>query len=106
MTTLTDANFPKEIGQSKGVALVDFFALWCGPCKIISPIVDELSHDFSGKATFGKIDVDENQTTAMQFQVMSIPTLVFYKDGKEIDRVIGAVSKDSLKQKLEQLVDA
>lgn len=100
MLSLSDANFVKEIGKVKGVALLDFHADWCGPCKIMEPILKELDEELKGKVTFGEIDVDQNSNTANQFGVMSIPTFVVLKDGKEVDRMLGAMSKDTLTEKL------
>lgn len=90
----TDANFQDEIKE--GVVLVDFWATWCGPCKMIAPVLEELDAEMGDKVKIVKVDVDENQQTASQFGVMSIPTLVLMKDGKEVDKVIGFQPKDAL----------
>jgi thioredoxin 1 len=84
--------------------LVDFWAAWCGPCRTVAPIVEELAQTFAGRARVAKLDVDANQSTARRYRVMSIPTLVFFHEGKEIDRVTGAQPKHVLQQKLEALV--
>ncbi|CAN5164060.1 thioredoxin [soil metagenome] len=103
---ITDSNFPTEVAQSKLPVLVDFWAPWCGPCKVIGPIVEELAKEFLGKIKVGKLNVDENQQTAGEFGVMSIPTLLFFKDGKPVDSIVGAQSKDTIKQKMEKLLQA
>ncbi|HHV62724.1 MAG TPA: thioredoxin [Firmicutes bacterium] len=97
---VTDATFQAEIGTYKGVALVDFWAAWCGPCRMMAPIVSELAEDYQGKAKIAKLDVDENPETASRFGIMSIPTLLIFKDGKVVDQVIGVQPKEALKQRL------
>lgn len=98
---LTDFNF-KETVRKHPLMLVDFWAPWCGPCRIVSPIVEELAEELKGKVAFGKLNVDENRGTAADFQIFSIPTLVIFKDGVEVDRVIGAVPKKMIKAALER----
>lgn len=85
----TDGDFTEKVLKSDKPVLVDFFADWCGPCKAAAPIIDELSETYAGKVTIGKIDVDANQQTAAQYGVMSIPTVILFKDGKEMERKIG-----------------
>lgn len=102
--TLTDENFKSEVIDSDEPVLVDFWATWCGPCRMIAPIVEELAEEFEGRAKIGKVDVDNNPQTAMQYGVRSIPTLLFFKDGEVADQLIGATSKKSLAQKLDSLV--
>jgi thioredoxin 1 len=99
---VTDENFLAEVEQHKGLAVVDFWATWCGPCRMIAPILEQLSDEFAGRVKVTKLDVDANQRTAMRFQVRSIPTLLFFKDGKLVDQVIGAVPKPALAAKFEQ----
>ncbi len=101
---LTDDNFEQEVLQSELPILVDFWAPWCGPCRIIAPILEELAEELEGKARIGKLNVDENPRIAMQYGIRSIPTLVFFKDGEPVDGVIGAVPKKILKDKFEQLL--
>ena len=101
---VTDQNFDKEVLQSKVPVLVDFYADWCGPCKMIAPLVEELAKDYEGKAKVVKLNVDESMDSAQKYGVMSIPTLIFFKDGKEVDRVTGALPKESMAEKLEALV--
>lgn len=102
--TLTDANFDAEVLKSDKPVLVDFWAEWCGPCRMIAPTIVELSIEFDGKAVIGKVDVDHNPQTAMNYGVRSIPTLLFFKDGQVVEQLVGAVSKKVLAAKLEALV--
>jgi thioredoxin 1 len=97
----TDQNFATEVLQSEKPVLVDFWAVWCGPCKMIAPFVEELANEFEGKAKIGKLDVDNNQDSAIKYGVRSIPTVLIFKDGKVKETIIGAVPKVQLKQKLE-----
>ena len=101
--TLTDANFASEVLESDQPVLVDFWATWCGPCSIIAPIIVELADEFEGKAKIGKLDVDHNPQTAMQYGVRSIPTLLFFKDGQVVDQLVGTAPKKVLAAKLEAL---
>lgn len=100
----TDANFQSEALAEGKVAVVDFWAEWCGPCKLVGPIIDELAGEYADKATIGKLNVDHNPTVSMQYSVRSIPTILFIKNGEVIDKQIGAASKATLKQKLEALI--
>lgn len=100
---LKDADFEKEVLKSSVPVLVDFFATWCGPCRMMAPLIDELSDEYAGKAKIFKMDVDENPQTSMKFGIQSIPTLIFFKDGGPVDTAIGFQSKDSLKTKLDKL---
>jgi thioredoxin 1 len=97
-----DATFGEEVERSEGLAMVDFWAAWCGPCRLVGPIVDELAEEYEGQVTVAKVDVDTSQRTAMKFNVRSIPSILFFKDGEHVDTVIGAVPKHSLEAKLKQ----
>jgi len=102
--TLTDANFQAEVLDSDQPVLVDFWATWCGPCRIIAPVIEELSTEYAGRAKVAKMDVDHNQGVPMQYGVRSIPTLLFFKDGQVVDQLIGAAPKRTLTAKLDALV--
>ncbi len=102
MLTFTDANFNEEVTTYNGVALVDFWASWCGPCRMVAPIVDELAVEYDGKVKIGKINVDENREVAGAYGVMSIPTLLILKDGKEVDRIVGFRPKEEIKKQLDK----
>lgn len=93
---LNDSNFDNTI--SKGVTLVDFYADWCGPCRRIAPIIEELANELAGKATIAKLDIEQAQGTTATFQVMSIPTIILFKDGKEVKRIVGLTDKENLKK--------
>ena len=102
---VTDADFAANVLESGQPVLVDFWADWCGPCKMIAPVVDELADEYEGKFSFTKLDVDANPQTAMQFGVRSIPTLLLFKDGKVAEQIVGAVPKAVLKKKIEKVLD-
>jgi len=100
MVALTEQTFDEEIKGSEGPVLVDFWAEWCGPCKMIAPILDEIAQDHLGKLRVAKINIDENLELARRFEVMSIPTLILFKDGEPQLRIIGAKGKGQLLQEL------
>lgn len=102
LVTVTDSAFAEEIGQHKGLAMVDFWATWCGPCQIIAPVIEQLAGEYEGKLKVAKLDVDTNQETAMKFNVRSIPSVLFFKDGEHVDTVVGAVPKAALVNKIEE----
>lgn len=98
---ITDANFEEIVKNSDQPIMVDFWAEWCGPCKMLTPIVEELANDYEGKAIIGKLNVDDNMNISQQFGVRSIPTLLFFKNGELVDKQIGYVPKTVLSEKLE-----
>ncbi|KKQ71415.1 MAG: thioredoxin, thioredoxin 1 [Candidatus Peregrinibacteria bacterium GW2011_GWC2_39_14] len=100
---IKDADFEQEVLKSDLPVLVDFFATWCGPCRMMGPIIDELSEEYVGKVKIFKMDVDEAQQTATKYGIQSIPTLIFFKAGQPADSAIGFQSKDALKSKLDAL---
>jgi thioredoxin len=100
ITTLTDATFDEVVGASEKPILVDFWAEWCGPCKMIAPILEEFAVEQSDKFTIGKLDVDLNIETATKFSVMSIPTLLLFKDGEVVARLVGAKPKGAMLQEI------
>lgn len=100
----TDQNFKQEVLGNSGLAVVDFWAPWCGPCKIVDPVINELAQEYAGKVKIGKINVDENSQTAGQYGVMSIPSVVFFKNGQPVKTMVGAQSKENYKSEIEQLL--
>jgi len=99
---LSDENFKKEVLDSKLPCLVDFWAEWCGPCKRIGPFVEELASEYEGKCKIGKLNIDDGQKTASSYGVMSIPTLMFFKNGQVAEQIVGALGKAELKAKIEE----
>lgn len=99
---VTDSNFKNEVLDSSEPVLVDFWAAWCGPCKMIAPVIEELAGDYQGKVKICKLNVDENNKSASENGVMSIPTMVLYKNGKEINRLVGFMPKSQISQALEK----
>jgi thioredoxin 1 len=103
---LTSANFESEVIHSELPVLVDFWATWCGPCRMIAPIVEELAQTYQGKVKVAKLDVDSHQDVAMKYKILSIPNVLFFKGGKIVDQVIGAVPKKQFVEKVDRLVGA
>ncbi|MCF8374585.1 MAG: thioredoxin [Bacteroidales bacterium] len=101
---VTDANFEELVLKSDKPVLVDFWAEWCGPCRMVGPIVNELSDDYKDQAVMTKLDVDSNPNTAAQFGIRNIPTILFFKDGKVVDKQVGAVPKSVLAKKIDGLL--
>jgi thioredoxin 1 len=101
---LSDTTFDTEVNDSTVPVLVDFWAPWCGPCRMLAPVVDRLAAKYADKLKVGKVNVDENPGVAGKFGIMSIPTLIFFKNGKEVDRVIGALPEPVLANKIEELL--
>src|SRR3954462_8274660 len=100
--TVTDADFESEVEKHEKLTVVDFWATWCGPCRMIAPILDQLAADYDGKVKVTKLDVDANIKTATKFNVRSIPMLLFFKDGKVVDQIVGAVPRQAIEAKFKQ----
>ena len=101
---VTDDTFSNEVLNSKLPVLVDFWAEWCGPCKTVSPIVEELSNDYNGKVKVTKLDVDSNPQTATNYGIRGIPTLLMFKDGSAVDQIVGAVPKQDIAERLDKII--
>ena len=100
----TESNFSTEVLEADMPVLVDFWAPWCGPCKMIAPIVEEISEEYAGKVKVGKLNTDDNQGVASQYGIMSIPTLMIFKNGEVVERIVGAQPKEALTLKLESVL--
>jgi thioredoxin 1 len=99
---VTDADFATEVEGAEGLAIVDFWAVWCGPCRMVAPIVEQLAGEYAGRLKVTKLDVDANQRTASRFNVRSIPSILFFKDGQLVDTVVGAVPRGVLEGKVKE----
>ncbi len=100
----TTATWDKEIIDSKGLVMVDFWAVWCGPCRMIAPTVEELAKEYAGKVKVAKLNTDDNPDIASRYKIMGIPTIIFFKDGQKVDQIVGAVPKPQLKAKIDSLL--
>ena len=99
---VSDGDFGSEIEQGQGLSVVDFWAAWCGPCRMVAPVMEQLAAEYSGRLKVAKLDVDANQQTAMKYIIRSIPSILFFKDGKLVDTVVGAVPKQYLERKVQE----
>ncbi len=104
VSAVTKDSWEAEVVQNKGLVMVDFWAVWCGPCKMIAPIVDELSKEYDGRIKIVKLNTDENPEVAGRYQIMGIPTLMFFKEGKVVDKLVGALPKGQIKEKIDTLL--
>lgn len=104
VVTVTDANFDSEVLKSDLPVLVDFWAAWCGPCRMVAPIIEELSSDYSGKVKFAKLDVDANPQKATQFNIRSIPNMIVFRGGRAVDSIVGAMPKAAIAQRLDAAI--
>lgn len=102
--TFTDQNFDQDVLKSQEPVLVDFWAEWCAPCRIVGPVVEELAKEYEGKIKVGKLNIDENPQTPSRYGVMSIPTIMIFKDGQPVKSIIGAQGKDNFKKAIEEVV--
>ncbi|HEX4560864.1 MAG TPA: thioredoxin [Gemmatimonadales bacterium] len=100
LTQVTDDTFSGEVEQHKGLVVVDFWATWCGPCRMVAPIMEQIAGQYAGKVKVTKLDVDANQKTAMRFNVRSIPSILFFKDGAHVDTLVGAYPKPVFDEKI------
>ena len=101
---LTDANFEETIANTDKPVLVDFWAVWCGPCRMVGPVVEEIANDYEGKAIVGKVDVDNNPEVAQKYGIRNIPTILFLKNGEVVDKQVGAVGRAALAEKLDAML--
>jgi thioredoxin len=103
--TVTDATFAAEVERSALPVLVDAWAPWCGPCRMVAPVIDELAAEMAGQVRFVKLNVDENPATSQRFQIMSIPSLIVFQNGREVDRIVGAQGKSEIRRRLQRLTE-
>ena len=101
---IKNQEFEMEVENKEGIVVVDFFATWCGPCKMLSPVYNSLGEEMKEEASFIKVDIDESMELAQRFTVTTVPTVIVFKDGKEMDRLVGFIPKNSLKEKVEQYI--
>ena len=103
-TPVSSSTWDAEVGKAQGLVLVDFWAVWCGPCQMVAPIVDELANEYAGKVKVRKLNTDENPEVAGRYQVMSIPTILFFKNGQVVEKLVGARPKRQFKEMIDQLL--
>jgi thioredoxin 1 len=103
---VTTTTWDNEVLNASGLVMIDFWAVWCGPCRMIAPTVEELAKEYAGKVKVAKLNTDENPDIASRYKIMGIPTLMFFKDGQKVDQIVGAVPKPQLKSKLDSLLGA
>ena len=103
---VTTDKWESEVLKASGLVMIDFWAVWCGPCRIIAPAVEELSKEYTGKVKFLKLNTDENPDIASRYKILGIPTLMFFRDGQKIDQIVGAIPKPQLKAKIDSLLSA
>jgi len=106
IVTVTTSTWEKEVLQSEGLVMVDFWAVWCGPCRMIAPTVEELAKEYADKLKVAKLNTDENPDIASRYKIMGIPTIMFFKNGEKLDQIVGAVPKPQLKAKIDSLLTA
>ena len=106
IVTSTTASWDKDVIKHEGLVLVDFWAVWCGPCKMIAPTIEELSKEYEGKLKVVKLNTDENPDIASKYKIMGIPTLIFFKNGEKVDQMVGAVPKPQIKSKIDSFLES
>jgi thioredoxin 1 len=106
VTDVTDATFAAEVEQAEGLTIVDFWATWCGPCRVLSPILEQIAQARAGEVKIAKVDVDENVRTATRFNIRSMPTLLFFKNGQPVGQIVGAVPRSHIESAIEQIAAA
>jgi thioredoxin 1 len=103
---VSSVSWDTEINKSQGIVVVDFWAPWCGPCRIVAPTIEELAKEYAGRVKFMKLNTDENSEIATEYKIMGIPTLMFFRDGRKVEQIVGAVPKQQLKTLIESLLSA